>query len=357
MNTTYKDNWDEVYERFEKWWSCEPVDRPLIGVRAPRQNPLTNAPKPESPGLPDQWLDKDHVIRSNRWALDTTYFGGEAFPIVNANLGPGSLAIYLGSEPVFHPATVWYTPCIEDLETDSLPEYDPDNPWLRTHLELIRALHDDVGEDAYVAVPDIIESVDILAAMRDPMTFVYDLMDRPEACHRWLERINALYFPCYDRFYGIVKDEDGGSVFTAFLIWGPGKTVKVQCDFAAMMSPRLFDEFYVPYVTEQIEGLGRSLYHLDGPDCICHVDSLLGIEKLNAIQWVSGAGNPPMGDEIWFDMYDKILSAGKGLQLSVKADRVEPLIKRFGAQGLYLITGTRSEREADELLALAKRAS
>ncbi len=218
-------------------------------------------------------------------------------------------------------------------------------------------MHAALGEDCYVGIPDIIESVDILSAMRDPQTFLYDLMDRPQVCHRWLKRINDLYMPHFDPFYEISKDARGGSVFTAFVIWGPGKTCKVQCDFAAMMSPRLFGEFYVPYVTEQISHLDRTLYHLDGPACICHVDQLVAIEKLNAIQWVSGAGAAPNGDERWFPLYDKVLKAGKGLQISISADRVEPVIRRFGARGLFIITSAKSEQEAKELIALARRVS
>jgi 5-methyltetrahydrofolate--homocysteine methyltransferase len=189
------------------------------------------------------------------------------------------------------------------------------------------------------------------------MTFVYDLMDRPAQCHRWLRRINDLYHPHYDAFYDIVKDDRGASMFTAFLLWGPGKTCKVQCDFAALMSPALFDEFYVPYVTAQIAKLDRVLYHLDGPDAIVHVDSLLKIKGLRAIQWVSGAGKPPNDDERWFQLYEKILAGGKALQISVSAERVEAIIRRLGSRGLYLLTGVKSEREARDLIALAKRAS
>jgi len=357
MKRTYKEDWAETCQRFELWWANEPMDRPLICVTAPLDKPLTDAPAPPKPDPPAQYLDVDYLIRANRWRMATTWFGGDAIPIADANLGPGSLALYLGSEPGFDPATVWFRPCIDDLDSAPLPRFDPQNKWFRTHLDIIRRLREDADDEYWVSIPDIIESVDILAAMRDPMAFIYDLVDRPQQCHRWLKCINDLYFPHYDAFYDIVKDSDGGSVFTAFRIWGPGKTAKVQCDFAAMMSPDQFDEFYVPYVTEQISQLDRSLYHLDGPDAVRHVDSLLRIEKLNAIQWVSGAGKPSNGDEVWFPMYEKILGAGKGLQISVNADHVEPIIRRLGARGLYLITHVKTQQEARDLLAMARRLS
>lgn len=38
----------------------------------------------------------------------------EAFPSVEINIGPGSMATYLGSEPYFAWDTVWYAPCVKE---------------------------------------------------------------------------------------------------------------------------------------------------------------------------------------------------------------------------------------------------
>jgi len=355
LSNKYKLNWPDTQERFERWWLRQPTDRPLLRVTARRRQPLGNTPRPSDPSCPQIYLDTGYLIQKHRHTFETTYYGGDAFPNVNANLGPGSLALYLGSEPVFDPRTVWFKPCIKSLDDTPLPEFNPANHWLRIHLDLIRRLQEAFFPDAYVAIPDLIESLDILAAMRDPMTLLYDLKDRPVACHRWLQRINALYAPHYDTFYNIVRDSDGSSVFTAFEIWGPGKTCKVQCDFAAMISPDQFAEFYVPYLRDQIRGLNRVLYHLDGPSCICHVDLLLTIERLHAIQWVPGAGQPDCSDERWYPLYEKILNGGKGLQIYLPSANVLQFVRRFGGRGVYILTNVRTEREADELVAACRR--
>lgn len=355
ISAKYKDNWPEAQERFERWWHREPTDRPLLRVTAPRDQPLGDTPAPERPGPPGKYLNTDYLIQEHRRRFETMYFAAEAFPGVSADLGPGSLAIYIGCEPEFSEATVWFKPCIESLTETALPEFDPDSRWFRTHLDIIRTMREAFHPDAYIAIPDLIESTDILSAMRDPMRFLYDLMDQPAEVHRWLERINDLYFPHYDAFHEICRGDDGSSVFTAFAIWGPGKVAKVQCDFAAMISPDQFAEFYVPYVTEQIGGLDRSLYHLDGPNCICHVDHLLAIEKLNAIQWTCGAGQPNGGDESWFPLYEKILDGGKGIQAYMPIGKVEGFVRRFGGRGVYILTSAESEREADELVAATRR--
>ena len=357
-STRYKQNWPETQERFEKWWHREPMDRPLMCIDAPRDTPLGNTRWPKKPKDPAQiYTSPEYLIQGSRSFLEHNDFGSDNLPEITANFGPGSLALYLGSEPTFAWDTVWYEPCIESLEKTPLPVYDPKNRWLRAHLDLLHKLRDEFAADAYLTIPDLVESTDILSAMRGPANFLYDIMDRPEQCHRWLERINGLYAVHYDAFYDLVKDDAGASVFTAFHIWGPGKTAKVQCDFSAMISPDQFGELFIPYVRKQIEGLDRVLYHLDGPSCIRHVNQLLKLERLHAIQWTSGAGAAPHEDERWHPLYDRILKGGKGLHVNLAASAVEGFVKRFGARGVYILTSVRSERESRELMALAKRVS
>ena len=65
---------------------------------------------------------------------------------------------------------------------------------------------------------------------------------------------------------------------------------------------------FLPGIIEECRFFERSIYHLDGPGALRHLDSLLGIRKLDAIQWVCGAGNE--GYEKWVGVYQKI-QAGK----------------------------------------------
>ena len=357
ISSKYISDWPETQARFEKWWHREPTDRPLMHIVSPREKPVADSPEAPDPGPTTKYLDADYHIRRFHHVWDHMFFGAEAFPNADINFGPGSLALYLGSEPVFAETTVWFERCIDSLEDTPLPEFDLESKWFTTHLELIRKVREGLWPDGFVNIPDLVESTDILAAMRDPQTFLFDLMDRPEQVHRWLRRINDLYMPYYDPFYDAVKDDDGSSVFTAFQIWGPGKTVKIQCDIAATLSPDQFGEFYVQYAEEQIRHLDRVLYHLDGPDCICHVPQLLAMDDLHCIQWVPGAGAPDGGDEVWFPLYKQILDGGKGLQTWCPAGRFETLIKAFGSQGLFLVTGTETERAARELIATAEKLS
>jgi hypothetical protein len=128
-----------------------------------------------------------------------------------------------------------------------------------------------------------------------------------------VREINQVWFDVYQRLYDIIKLEDGSSVFEPFSIWGPGKTGKLQCDISTMILPAMFDRFVVDVLEEQCVWLDDSLYHLDGTQALCHLDSLLGIEELKAIEWTLQDGIESGGDPRWYDLYRKILAQGKSV--------------------------------------------
>jgi hypothetical protein len=119
---------------------------------------------------------------------------------------------------------------------------------------------------------------------------------------------------------------------------------------SAMFSPEMFGEFAVPGLTEQCEWLDHSLYHLDGTQALCHLDQLLGIDGLDAVEWTPQAGIETGGSPRWYDLYRRILTAGKSVQaVNVEPGEILPLLDAIGGRGVYLITQFGSEREAEEM--------
>jgi signal transduction histidine kinase len=71
----------------------------------------------------------------------------------------------------------------------------------------------------------------------------------------------------------------------------------------------MFDDLGRPSLEKEIAGLDASLYHLDGPDALQHVESLCAIDRLDMIQWMPGAGHY---DDDWSALNAKIDRLGKG---------------------------------------------
>ena len=134
-------------------------------------------------------------------------------------------------------------------------------------------------------------------------------------------------------------------------LWGPGKTAKVQCDACAMFSPAMFERFVLPALSEQCAWLDHAMYHLDGSDCLPHLDVLLSIDELDAIEWTTDPKVPGPCDPHWYPLYRKILAAGKSVQVvGPRLEEIIPLLDAIGGRGVYLLTDLWQEREVEELL-------
>jgi hypothetical protein len=175
-----------------------------------------------------------------------------------------------------------------------------------------------------------------------------DLLERPDWVKDQIARINQCFFEVYDAMLPYARDSWGGTTYTAFGLWAQGKVAKVQCDFSCMISSKMFQEFVVPSLTEQCAWIDYSMYHLDGTTALHHLDSLLEIEPLDAIQWTPGAGHPGGGSPEWYDIYRRIKAAGKSVQaIDVAPAEIAPLIDAVGPEGMYiLVTGCATETEA-----------
>ena len=357
---TFKDDWDETKQRFEGWWKGEAIGRPLMHVVGRKERP--GEPLEDLPPKQKEF-DAGRIVADFKNYFKSHVFLDAAFPSVSADLGPGSMALYLGCEPEFMNDTVWFKECAQNGWDAYGPlVYDGNNRWWVKHLEMIAEVRELAGRDFLINIPDIMENLDILASMRGALNLCYDLIDDAEAIHGMLGKMESLYYKYYDAMYGVVKGEDGSSSYTAFRIWGPGKTVKLQCDYSSVMSPGQFAEFAAPYIERIARGMDRSLYHLDGEDAVKHLDAVLKIGAIDAVQWEPGDFNPDAGDERWYGIYDKVRSSGKGLWLAFRdgrpddwLERADKIVKRYGAAGLYFIFPVMPEKTADGLLAGAEK--
>lgn len=67
-------------------------------------------------------------------------------------------------------------------------------------------------------------------------------------------------------------------------------------------------EKFVLYELEKLKDyLEYMVWHLDGPDEIKHLDILLSLPYIKAIQVVPGAGRPPCTSSLWLPNIEKIL--------------------------------------------------
>lgn len=354
MSLLWKPDWPEVRQRYARWWKHQGL---VLQVQAPAERPIENLEPPVPPATPQQcWLDPIYRAKKAEYDLSRTFLGGDNVPFLELYLGPGNLATFLGSEPGYMPDTVWFEPCMTDLESAPPLRFDEANRNFQEQLAILReGLRIGKGR-SLAAMPDLIENIDTLASLRGPQELMIDMLEQPQAVKRRLKEVNQVYFQAFDAIHKLIRDDLGGNAFSMFRIWGPGKTAKVQCDASAMISSDMFAEFVVPPLREQCQWLDYAMYHLDGTQCLQHLDHLLAMEELDAIQWTPQAGTAPNGSATWYPVYRKILDGGKSVQaMIIDAKYVLPLLEHVGGKGMFIIALAESESEARELLAAVEK--
>ncbi len=382
----YKPDWEQAKTKWERYWKRRNTGRPLMCVIARSPESEQEWQRARQAGvkgceqfcqgtdyllpqelmyrdMEDKYRNAERMVARYRHFCRNHVFLAESFPNINIDFGPGSMAGYLGANIVFNDDTVWFEHCVEDWASLPPLKFDARNSWWQKHIRLAEDVRRLAGEDFYIGMPDIMENMDVLASLRGTQDIIYDLIDDPDEIEKRIGQINSIYFEYYDRFYEHVKNaSDGGSCYTVFQIWGPGKLAKLQCDFSAMMSPADFRAYIQPSLREQAQKLDTVLYHLDGADSIRHMDALMEIDEIDALQWTSGDYGPDGTLEDWYAIYDKARAAGKSLWVKVYSGgvdewicNVDKLVKRYGSQALFMHFPEMSMWDAEKLIGYAEK--
>lgn len=77
---------------------------------------------------------------------------------------------------------------------------------------------------------------------------------------------------------------------------------------------------------------------------------ILEIPRLNAVQWVPGAGMAKEGVAKWIPVYQKIQTKKKAIQVFCQPDEVDLVLDNLKPEGVLIFTTCFSEKEAKELL-------
>lgn len=357
MSFEYKTDTEEAQRRMEAWWNREVIDRPVVAVAAPRK-PGAAAPDLDTSGWTQEryrryFTDPREVIPRLKANLRSTYFLGESFPVMFPVSGGmvAILAYYLGSPVRYVSAhTTWHVPIIHDWSTTPALDYNPDNEvWKATRRLLEAAVQESDGY--FVGIPDLNGPTEVLSLLRDHEKLALDFYDNPEVIKPSVTRINQAWLRYWQECMAITAR--AGGYFTWMRLWSSRPATDLQSDFSCMISREHFNEYFLPFIEEQTRKVERTIYHLDGPGAIRHIDALLDIPRLTGIQWVQGAGGGSMLD--YLPLLKRIQDAKKLVFVSCLKGEVGRLWQELNPRGLHVVVeDCQSLDEGDEVLRLAR---
>ena len=354
MNT-WKRNLEETKRHYENWWQHKGTIVNMWEHFQQGVSPHADIPLPETPRDNQQrWFDPEWRARYLDWYVAHSCLMADMLPVANTHLGPGSLAAILGGTFEGGDDTIWIHP---DPEFKDDITFNPQHPNYLLHKELLKACKQRAKGHYYVGMPDLMEGLDVLAALKGTDRVLMDTVMQPEVVERQMQQINDIYFRVFDELYDIIREGDE-MAFCYFSSWAPGKMTKLQSDISTMISEDDYRRFVQPFIRDQCQQVPYTLYHLDGVGAIRHLPALLEIQELNAIQWTPGVGEPQGGSPKWFDLYRRILDGGKSVLCSwVTLDELPALLDAIGTDGVHLEMDFHNEHEVEQALEIVERAS
>ena len=349
---TWKSNLEETKQRYINWWNHKGIILNMWEHFQEGVQPHAEITPPAlAKDLSQKWFDPQWRAEYLDWYVAHSSLKADILPVANTQLGPGSLAAILGGVFEGGEDTIWIHPH-PDFTNEIV--FNPEHPNWILHKELLKACKAKANGHYFVGMPDLMEGLDVLAALKGTDRVLLDTVMQPEILEQQMQQINDIYFKVFDELYDIIREGDE-MAFCYFSSWAPGKMSKLQSDISTMISQDDYRRFVQPFIREQCQKIDYTLYHLDGVGAMHHLPALLEIEELNAIQWTPGVGEPQGGSPKWYDLYKKILAGGKSVMACwVTLDELKPLLDHIGADGVHLEMDFHNEKEVEQAMRIVE---
>ena len=322
----YCEDFPTIARRYEAWWANDLLDRPLFIASAD-----TNPARPLHRRLklldqPEAWFD------AKMQDLLQLHRVGDKLPTLRVDFGPVAMGGLFGGRVECKEDTTWTHACIND-DWSNEPDWtiEETNRWWM----LMRARFDQAAQSApgkyVITTPALGGSADVLLNLRGASQLCLDVLEKPERIMNALDKIYAGWRLAFSEGYRRTVERGAGVIRWANL-WSNEPYFVTECDFNYMISPRQFEQLFLPDIARIAQTARRSIFHLDGPNATRHIDALLTIPAIQAIQYVPGAGAPSALK--WVEMFRKIQRAGKSLQVLCLPEEVLPLCDELKPEGL-----------------------
>ena len=349
-------HFDMAMKRVDAWYENEIIDRPPVRFIA--HNAFLETAKQDisdySPQEKESWwfdaeLQVDLFIRS----IAGRRFHGETFPVFFPNLGPDVYAAFYGTQLIFGDVTSWSVPQLSEWAQIDQLHLDLDNVYFKKIEQLTQHALERCPGKFLVGYSDLHPGLDCVAAWRDPLQLCYDMVDQPDQVKRLAELATQDFERIYNHFDRILKD--AGQLSVSWMgIPSFGRMHIPSCDFSAMISPACFQEFGLPILQREVKSMTHNIFHMDGRGVARHLEAILSVTEVHAIQWVQGVGEDYAIMQ-WVPFIKQLQNRGVPTIVDLNPAELDGFISVMEPQGLFLWLASESEDQELEILERLKR--
>lgn len=341
----HKPDFVEAARRWDALWQHELLDRPCTVLVAD----TSTAPKPNRRVCA---ADGDFAafMSSGDGYLDTHAFLGEAMPSFRPGFGPDQVAAFLGAPLVVGAETddtSWSVKIVKDW-AEFLPlSIKEDNSYWQAMRRFHAMAEEHFRGRALIAEIDLHSNADLLEGLRGAQDLLLDMIDCPDLVQQAMDQARAVYRRVSDAFAHF-GNKDALGTTSGLTMYHRGRFNRIQSDFIALLGPDLFRQFVLPAIEEEANYLDRSCFHLDGPDALRHLDDILAVGKIDAVEWIPGDGNKRAVH--WPEVLHRIQDAGKIVFLHATPDEVRKVHREYRPELMCYNLRAKSVSEGEQLL-------
>jgi hypothetical protein len=347
---------EESMKRVYAWYENEIIDRPPIRFMA--HNAFLNAATEEVAAMSREdkkawWYDVEAQVDLFVKSVEGRKFHAETFPVYFPNLGPDAYPAFYGAELIFGEVTSWSKPLVRDWADIDKLKLDMGNEYFTKLEELTRHALERCSGKFMVGYTDLHPGLDCVAAWRDPQQLCFDMIDAPEQVERLAELAIADFETVYDHFDVMLKE--AGQLSVSWMgIPSYGRMHIPSCDFSTMISPRFFKRFGLPILQREVKTMTHNIFHVDGKGVARHLEAILSVPQVHAVQWVQGVGDdlPIMQ---WVPFIQELQAQKVPVIVDLNKNELDDFMAVMDPHGLFLWVATENEEEEKELLKRVKK--
>jgi hypothetical protein len=336
-----------IARRFEAWWRQEVVDRPLW-LGAANKNPA----RPITRRIdlihdPERWLEAKLEDLAHR------QFFGDAIPNIRVDFGAACLGSLLGVPVEFSSDTTWTHACIKNEDWSDAPVFQLQGRWWKQMQLLLDVAASEAKGRFAVCTPSLGGLGDVLTNLRGATEICMDVLEQPARILSVMDQLFPLWKQGFAEIYQRIVGA-GAALIHWHLLWSDLPYVVTECDLGFSISQSDFEKVCLPDISRTAAAVGRSVFHLDGAGSTRHVDALLEVPEIRAIQYTPGAASPSAMP--WLEMFRKVQSKGRSLLVFAPLNEVISLFDELSPEGLaVLVEGPATLAELQAVDAEIKR--
>lgn len=340
-------NIEHVQRQMKNWWEFGVQNNPLLFIQVLKDN---HEPIPDTENLEEYWTDIDFIIKKAMKTIENTNYYGVALPYHYIDYSATAMACSLGGKMKFvNKETIWSYPIFNKLEDVMNAKISRKNIAYNTQMEITRRSVQLSKNHHFVSPWAFGGILDNISGLYETQDLMMDLLTKPELVKKVMGYFTDIWIEEFNKDIKLIETAGNyGHVCCWVGLWAPGSTFPIQEDLSYMISPDAFVKMCLPNIKRIVDTVEYPLYHLDGDKALVHLDAILDIENLKAIQWQPGAGKERLSR--WYHVIRKIIKAGKSCQVFANVDEIDDLVENIGSRGLLIVVKNASNEQANELM-------